>query len=345
MRLVMRIILAALIVVTGVLGGCASPAAKDLQVVRTIPLGGEGGWDCITVDSAAGRAYIARSTRVMVVDLAEGRLAGELTGVSGAHGVALVPDLNLGFATSGKDGMVIVFELKTLAPIRKIKAGEKPDIILFDPSCRKVFALNHGSGDITVIDPANLGAAPATIAVGGALEFGAVDGKGRLYVNVEDKSEVVAIDIKQGKVIAHWPVGPGEEPTGLDIDPQHRRLFVGCSNRKMIVLDADSGKVLADVPVGSGVDGVAFDAHLGVVVVPNGRDGTATVVRAFAPFAASTYPVYLPFEAVQTIPTAKSARTIAVDPTKHRFYLPCTQPADGTKGAFGIIVVGQKDGK
>ncbi len=323
--------LAAVIVLGWGLGGCGSPVAEHLAAVQTIPGGGEGGWDYITIDSSAGRAYVARSTRVMVISLGGQGLVGEVADVAGAHGVALAPTQNLGFATSGKDGTVNVFDLKTLAALRKIPAGQKPDAILFDPASRKVFAFNHGSGDVTIIDPANLDAAPVTLAVGGTLEFGVTDNAGRVYVNVEDKSEVAVIDSKQGKVIARWSVKPGAQPTGLAIDVTHRRLFVGCSNRKMIILDADCGKLLGDVPVGSGVDGVAFDASLGVALSANGRDGTATAVAEFAPGQ---------FAAVQTITTAKGARTVSADLGKHRFYFPCTQPAKSGKGEFGLLVVG-----
>lgn len=333
MRPATKFFLATMIVLTLGLGGCSAPVANDLAVVQTIPGGGEGGWDYITVDSAGSRAYIGRSTRVMVMGLNERRLLGEVAEVSGAHGVALAPDLNLGFATSGKDGTVNVFDLKTLGTLRKIKAGQKPDAILFDPASRKVFAFNHGGGNVTIIDPAKLDAPPIMLPVGGTLEFAVADGAGRVFVNVEDTSEVVAIDSRQAKVVARWSVKPGAEPTGLAIDPAHRRLFVGCSNQKMIVLDADSGKLLADVPVGLGVDGVAYDSHLNVALSANGRDGTAIVVGEVSPAH---------FAAVQTIATVKGARTVAVDPARHRFLLPCSMPAQSGKNEFGLLVVGRQ---
>jgi DNA-binding beta-propeller fold protein YncE len=331
MRLATWISLAAMIVLAGhLVGGCNAPAAKDLEVVRMLPGGGDGGWDYITVDPAAARAYVARSTRVMVLSLHDGGLLGEVADVSGAHGVALAPALNLGFATAGRDGAINVFDLKTFATLRKIKAGQRPDAILFDDASGKVFAFNHGSGDVTIIDAANLDAPPTVLPVGGTLEFGVADGAGRVYVNIEDKSEVAVIDSRGAKVVARWSVAPGAEPTGLAIDPARGRLFVGCSNRKMIILDARTGKMLADVPVGSGVDGVAFDAHLRVAVSANGRDGTATTVAEVSPGR---------FAPIQTITTAKGARTVAADPDKHRFYLPCTPPAQSGKGSFGLLVI------
>ncbi len=332
MRQMTLISLAAMTLLVSILCGENKPAAKNLDVVQTITGGGEGGWDYITVDSDASRAYVARSTRAMVLSLSEGKLLGEVADLSGAHGVALVQALNLGFATSGKDGLVHVFDLKTLKTLQKIKVGTKPDAILFDSASGKVFVFNHGSGDVSIIDPAKLDVAPVLLTIGGTLEFGVSDNAGRVYVNVEDKAEVVAIDSKEAKVVARWSVAPGAEPTGLAMDIAHRRLFVGCSNSKMIVLDADSGKVLADVPVGLGVDGVAFDAKLGLAVSANGKDGTATVVGEVSPGK---------FEALQTITTSKGAKTIAVDPARHRFYLPCNLPAKTGKGDFGLVVIGQ----
>ncbi len=330
MRQATWVSMTAAMVLAASMGGCGSPAAKGLGVVQTISLAGEGGWDYIKIDSAAGRAYVARSNRVMVVDLGDGALLGEVADVSAAHGVALIPALNLGFATAGREGTVNVFDLSSFTTLRKIKAGAMPDAILYDPASRKVFAFNHRSGDVTIIDPANMDAAPVLLPVGGILEFAATDNAGHVFVNVEDKSELAVIDSKQGKVIARWPLQPGAEPTGLDIDIAKGRLFVGCSNNKMIIMDANSGKVLGDVPVGAGVDGVAFDANLGLALSANGRDGTATVVGEVSPGR---------FGVVQTVTTAKSARTVGVDPIKHRFYLPFSQPAKDGKAGFGLLVV------
>lgn len=330
------VFLAAMILLAPGLAGCASPAATGLAAVGTIPAGGQGGWDYITVDSAAARAYVARATRVMVLPLDDGNAVGEVADVPGAHGVALIPALNLGFATAGKDNMVNVFDLQSFTTLRKIKAGQNPDAILYDPASRKVFAFNHHSGDVTVIDPAHMTDAPATLPVGGTLEFAVADGAGRVFVNVEDKSEVAVIDSKQLKVLAHWSVAPGGEPTGLAMDTAKGRLFVGCSNNKMIILDANSGKVLGDVPVGSGVDGVAFDAGLGLALSANGRDGTATAVGEITPGH---------FGVVQTMLTAKTARTVAVDPDHHRFYFPCNQPGKNNLPAFGLLVVAPGGGK
>jgi DNA-binding beta-propeller fold protein YncE len=275
--------------------------------------------------------YVARASRVEVFDADSGALVGSVPGVNGAHGVALLSDGSAGFATAGKDGTVIRFDAKTLQPTATIKVGNKPDAILYDPFSKCVFVFNHGGGDVSVLNPANPAAPVTTIAVGGTLEFGVADGAGRVYVNVEDKGELVAIDSKQMKVVARWPVAPGEEPSGLAMDVAHRRLFAGCANNKMVVLDADSGKQLAVLPIGAGVDGVAFDPTLNLAMSANGKDGTLTAVREVSPGK---------FEVVQTLPTAKSARTIAVGPKTGTVYLPCLVPGRNNMPTFGLLLVG-----
>lgn len=309
----------------------ASAPAGALKVIKSFSGGGEGGWDYLTVDPQARRVYVSRGTRVMVFDADKGNVVGEVADLSGVHGIALAPEQNLGFATNGRDASVSVFDLKTLKVTQKVKAGQNPDAILFDPSSKKVYAFNGKSGDITIIDPAALDKAPATIAVGGKLEFGVADGAGHVYVNVEDKGEVVAIDTKEQKITARWPVAPGEEPTGLAMDVERRRLFVGCSNSKLIVVDADSGKVLASLAVGAGVDGVAYDAGNKLAVTSNGKDGTLSVV---------TEEPKGQFKVIQTLTTIKGARTVTNDPKTQRFLLPCNLPAEDGKTSFGLLVVG-----
>jgi len=310
----------------------AAAAAGPLQVLKTFTLGGEGGWDLLTVDPEARRVYVSRATRVMVIDADKGTLLGEVADVSGAHAVAVVPELNLGFATAGKDKAVVAFDLKTFKAVKKIPAGPKADAILYDPASKKVFAFDNSDGGITVIDPAALDKPPVTLAVGGKLELAVADGAGRIYVNVEDKSEVVAIDTKALKVLARWPVAPGQEPTGIALDAAHKRLFIGCGgNQKTVVVDAGSGKVLGSVGVGKGVDGAAFDAQLGLVMIPNGRDGTLSVIKE-EPAG--------DFKVIQTLKTAARARTVAADATTHRIYLPGFVPGADGKDTFALLVVG-----
>ncbi|MCX5644386.1 MAG: YncE family protein [Phycisphaerae bacterium] len=304
----------------------ASADAGPLKVLNTFKVGGPGGWDYLTVDLEARRLYVSHATRVMVLDADKGTPIGEIADTPGVHGIALVPEQNLGFTSNGKEGMLSVFDLKTLKTLRKIKAGRNPDSIIYDPASKKVLAFNGRSGDVTIVDPAALDKAPVSLPVGGKLETGVADGAGHVYVNVEDKNEIVAIDSKEGKVLAHWPIAPGEEPSGLALDREHHRLYSGCSNKLMVVLDAEQGKVLATVPVGSGVDGVAFDPQLGLAASANGRDGTLTAVKE-GPVGT--------FTVVQTLKTANGARTITRDPKTHQFYLPCNVQTE-----FSVLVVG-----
>jgi len=287
-------------------------------------------WDFLTVDPAARRLYVSQATHALVLDADQGTSLGEIADTPGIHGIAVVSDRNVGFTSNGRENTLNVFDLKTLQTLRKVKAGQNPDSIIYDPASKKIFAFNGRSGDVTIVDPAAPDQTPVTLAVGGKLEVGVADGAGHVYVNAEDKNEVVAIDSKEGKVLAHWPIAPGEGPTGLAMDVAHRRLFSGCSNRKMIVLDADQGKVLADLPIGPGVDGVAFDPQSGLAMSANGGDGTLTAVREGP---AGTFSV------VQTLKTAKSAKTIAFDPKTHQVYLPCRVTENGG-GQFEILVGG-----
>jgi DNA-binding beta-propeller fold protein YncE len=328
-----------------VISGCGKQAGMSggqvdsdgqLVVLNTFIAGGEGGWDDLTVDARARRVYVSRATRVMVLDADKGTVVGEIADTPGVHGIAVVDDRNLGFTSNGRENMVSVFDLKTLKTLQKIKTGQKPDAILYDPFSKRVYVFNGGSGDATIIDPAALDKPPVTLAIGGKLEFGASDGAGHVYVNIEDKGEVVVIDAKAQKITARWPVAPGTEPSGLAIDRAHRRLFVGCANQKMIILDADKGARLGDPPVGSGVDGAAYDGHLKIAVCPNGKDGTLSVIRE-EPAGK--------FVVVQTVTTAQGARTVREDVKTHRFFLPCRVPAtDGSgKPQFALLVVGEKE--
>ena len=247
----------------------------------------------------------------------------------------MAKDHNLGFATSGRENTVVVFDLGTLKTIKRIKVGQNPDAILYDPASRKVFAFCGRSGEAAIIDPANLEQEPVLLPLGSKLEFGVADGRGRVYVNDENKNEVIAINSKEQKVIAHWPLAPAEEPTGLAMDIEHHRLFAGCGNKKMAIVDFDTGKVLATVDIGAGVDGVEFDPQLGAVSA-NGRDGTLSVVREDPAEK---------FMVVQTLNTVKSAHTITVDTKSHRMFLPATvEGENGGASEFGIMVVGLTPG-
>jgi len=290
------------------------PAAPGYHLLKKIEVGGEGGWDYLCVDSAGRRLYVSRSTRVMVFDVDTGKSVGEIPDTPGVHGIAIANDLGRGFTSNGRDGSVTIFELKTLKPISKVKVGTNPDCILYDPATHRVFAFNRGSSDVSAID-AKTGEVAGLIALGGNPEFATADGKGMVFVNLDNRSEVVAIDSKKLVAKAHWPVAPGEGPTGMAIDRKHNRLFSVCSNKKMTVMDASSGKVVSDLPIGAGPDAAAFDPETNLAFSSNG-EGTLTVVHQDS---ADKYSV------VENVPTQRGARTMALDPKTHNIFLAAAQ--------------------
>ena len=294
----------------------AAPAASTDAVLRHFAIGGTGGWDDLSVDSAAHRLYLSRHDRVTVIDTVSGKVAGEVPNTDGVHGIALVSALHLGFASDGKADAVTVFDLKTLKTIDTIKVtGKDPDAIIYDPASNRVIAFNGDSSNATLIDPATRKVV-ATVALDGTPEFARSDEHGRVFVNIEDKGELTEIDPKSAKVVATWPLAGCEDPSGLAFDAVHRRLFSVCQSHKMVVTDADTGKHVADVAIGAGPDGAAFDEKRGLVFSPNGRDGTLTIVHEDD---ADHYSV------VATVPTQKSARTIVLDESAHRLYLPAAE--------------------
>lgn len=316
-------------------------SAGQLKVLNRFKVGGDGRWDCVLIDPQSKRLYVPRSDRVMVLDATDGSVIGTVANTPNVHGVAIVSELNRGYTSNGGDGTISIFDLKTLKVLGKAKGGDNPDIIIYDPASRKVICFNGRSHDLAAIDA---GADPATSPVGqrldlgGKPEFAVADGKGNVYVNIEDTSEIVRIDSKAMKVTARWKLAPGEGPSGLAMDVEHRRLFAGC-NKLMVIMDADSGKVVGTAPIGDGVDGVEFDPKLGLAFASCG-DGTLTVVREETPDK---------FTVAQTVQTPRGARTMALDPVAHRIYLPTAEFAPTTKpsrptmlpGTFMIVVVGE----
>jgi len=324
--------------------GTPAAPAGDYHLLRTFDVAGDGGWDYLTVEPEGHRLFVSRSTHVMVVDLETGKVVGDIPDTAGVHGIALAPDLGRGFTSNGKAGTATIFDLKTLATIGTVKTGDNPDSILYDAPTKRVFTFNGRSGDTTVIDAA-AGTVSGTIALGGKPEFSVSDGAGKVFVNIEDKSEVVALDTKKLEVLARWSIAPGEEPSGLALDRANKRLFSVCGNAKMIVLDCESGKVLATLPIGDGVDGAAFDAASACAFASNG-DGTLTVVHEDD--AAK-------FSVLQSVETARGARTMTLDPRTHFAYLPAARyedapaPTDGSRpgrpkmiaGSFKILEIGK----
>jgi DNA-binding beta-propeller fold protein YncE len=244
-----------------------------------------------------------------VVDPASGRLLGEIPGIDGAHGVALDYTTGHGFATAGRSGTVTMFDLQTLEVLGTHPAEDDADAILFDPVSKKVFAFNGDAHSASVIDPVS-GESVGTIPLGGKPEFGVSSGDGKVYVNIEDRGEIVEIDAAGRRVLRRWSLRPCTEPTGLAIDQVHHRLFSGCHSKVMAISDAVAGKLIATVPIGAGVDGNAFDPATGLAFSSNG-EGTLTVVREDSPAS---------FHRVATIPTRRGARTMALDPRSHRIF-------------------------
>jgi YVTN family beta-propeller protein len=284
--------------------------APKYHILRHMAVGGDGGWDYLTFDPARHRLFIARSTRVMVVDLASGQLSAEIVNTPGVHGVALVPDAGQGYASNGRESTVTVFDLKDLHEIARIKVGDTPDAIVYDPFSKRVFTFNAKSKDTTAIDAAT-GKVAGTIPLGGKPEFSVSDGKGHMYVNNEDKSEIVEFDPQALKETHRWKLTGCESPSGLAMDRKNRRLFAGCDNKKMAVMNADTGAVITTLGIGDGVDANAFDPETMLAFSSNG-EGNLTVVHEDSPDK---------FTVVETVPTEKGARTMALDPETHKVYV------------------------
>jgi DNA-binding beta-propeller fold protein YncE len=287
----------------------AQAATPGYHVIHRINAGGEGGWDYVTADPDGNRLFLSRGTHAMVIDLGRDTVVGDIPNTAGIHGVALAPELNRGFTSNGRDSSVTIFDYKTLAPIAVVKIpGRNPDAILYDPATKRVFTFNGGTSNATAIDATN-GTVVGTVDLGGKPETAVSDG-GKVYANIEDKSEIAVFDPRTLAVLARWPLAPCEEPSGLAIDRVHQRLFAGCGNKTMAVVDMRTGKVVATPAVGSGVDAAGFDPGTQLAFTSNG-EGTITVVHEDTP---DKYTV------VETVPTQRGARTMAVNPKTHRLY-------------------------
>jgi len=316
----------------------------NYHLLKKVVLGGEGFWDYLLCDSAARRVYISRGTHVMVIDADTYAVVGDIPGTDGVHGIALAPELGRGFTSNGRANTVTIFDLKTLKILGTAPTGEGPDAIVYDPASQRVFTFNGHGGSATAIDAAS-GTPAGTITLEGKPEFAAADGRGHIYNNLEDKSELLQIDSQKLTVTARWPQAPGESPSGLAIDREHRRLFAGCHNKMMVVVDADSGKVLATPAIGQGVDANAFDPGTQLAFSSNG-DGTLTVVHEDSPEK---------FTPVANVPTQRGARTMALDLKTHNIFLVTAEFGPGpaptpehphprpsvVPGSFTLLVFGE----
>ena len=289
-----------------------TPAGTQLgyRLLKKVKLGGEGGWDYLTVDPATHRLFISRSTHVMVVDAEQGTVLGDIPNTPGVHGIALVSELNKGFTSNGKSATSTIFDMTTLKVSGEAKTDKDPDAIVYDPSSKRIFTFNGDAASATAIDAAT-GKSVGTVALGGGPEYAASDGKGHMFVNLEDKSALVKFDPATLKVENTWPLAPCESPSGLAIDVEHEILIVGCHNKMMAFVDGNSGHVIGTVPIGQGVDANRFDPETGLAFASCG-DGTLTIAHEDSPDK---------FSVVQVLNTQRGARTMEWDKSNHNLCL------------------------
>jgi YVTN family beta-propeller protein len=319
----------------------AVSAAEPYHLLKEIPVGGDGGWDYLSVDSTAKRLYVSHASKVVVIDLAKDVVVGEITNTPGVHGIAVASELNRGLVTCGRENKAAIVDLKTLEILSKVDTGTNPDGMLFEPGQQEFYTFNGRGSSATVID-AKTSKVVATIPLGGKPEFAAADVKaGRVFNNLEDKSELVAIDTRKHEVVNRWPIAPGEEASGMAFDVKNHRLFLGCGNKMMVMMDSENGKVVANVPIGDGVDANAFDPGTMLAFASCG-DGTVTIAHEDAPDKLTV---------VQTLKTEKGSRTMTIDPATHKIYLAAAkfeEPAAGQRrgkmvaGSFKILVYGRE---
>ena len=318
--------------------------SEPYHFLKEIPIGGEGGWDYLSIDPAGHRLYVSHASKVVVVDTQKDAVAGEIADTPGVHGFAIAPEFGRGFSSNGREAKATIVDLKTLKTISKVETGENPDAILYDTAHKEVYTFNGRGHSATVID-AQSGKVVATIPLPGKPEFAVEDPKAdRIYNNIEDKNEVVVIDAKEHKVINTWPIEPGESASGMAIDLSHTRLFLGCDNKLMLVMDGTNGKVVDKVAIDEGVDATAFDPKTQLAFAS--CNGTTTIAHQDQPDKLTV---------VQTLKTATGARTMALDTTTHKIYLPTAefeaqdQKTDGARkrprivsGTFKILVYGME---
>ncbi len=316
-----------------------APAGSGYHVIKTVPVGGDGGWDYVYVDSAARRVYVSRGTHVVVLDADSYAVVGDIPDTQGVHGIAIASDLGRGFTSNGRANTVTVFDLKTLKAISTVQTDANPDAILYEPVTKRVFTFNGRGKNATAINAADSTVA-GTIPLNGKPEFAAADGKGGVYVNNEDTSDLYHVDAQSLKELHHWPLAPCKSPSGLAIDVANRRLFSVCDEKVMAIVNADTGKVVATPAICEGPDAAGFDPSTGYAFASCG-DGNLTVIHEDSPDK---------FTVVENVPTKRSARTMGLDLKTHNIFLPAADfdpPAPGERrgkmkpGSFVIVVVGK----
>jgi DNA-binding beta-propeller fold protein YncE len=323
----MRII--SLVLTVAAAAALLAQSPPSYRITQTYTLGGDGSWDYVVPDPPNHRLFIARQTRVMVVDEDSGKLLGEVTGINGAHGTAVASATGHGFATSGNDQSVVMFDLKTFKALGRIPAAEDADAIVYDGVSNRVFTLNGDAHSSTVIEP-QAGTVITNIPLGGKPEYGASAGDGKVYANLTDTSEVVEIDAKTATMARRWPTAPCKQPVSMALDTAHHRLFSGCRSGVMAISDYQAGKVVATVPIGTGVDGAGFDAASGNAFASN-ADGTLTVIHQDSPDQ---------YHVAETVQTPQGSRNMGLDPNNHRVYIVFAKfgpPQAGGRGRAPVL--------
>lgn len=311
----MKVLSFVMILVTAVSGVFGQNGESKYKITNRFPVEGDGSWDYLTIDEGSNHLFISHGTVVQVLDVKSGKLLATIPDTKGVHGIALVNNLNKGFISNGRDSSVTVFDLKTLKTLGKISiSGKNPDAIIYDPFSQHIFTFNGRSSNATVIDP-QTDKEIGTIAFEGKPEEAVSDGKGKIFVNIEDKSKISVIDVKTQKVVQSWLIKPGEEPSGLAFDPESQRLFTVCGNKVMVIIDAQSGKMINALPIGDRVDGAAFDLTKKRAYSSNG-DGTLTVIQE----GNATQ-----FKVLENVKTMPGARTISLNSKTHKLYLPTAE--------------------
>jgi DNA-binding beta-propeller fold protein YncE len=313
------------------------PGPSGYHLVKTIAVGGTEGWDYVTMDSTSRRLYIGRDDHIDVIDVDSGAVVGKVTGLSHTHGIVIAPDFGRGFTSDGDANTSTIVDLKTLKKIGAVKTGKDPDSFVYDEATKRVFIMNSAGNDVTAINAAD-GTVAGTIALEGQPEAAVADGRGKVFVNITDKDQIVEFDGQTLKVLHRWSLAPGEGPSGLSIDRKTRRLFSVCDNQKLVVMDADTGKVIATPGVGAGTDASLFDPETGNAFASAGGSATLTVVHEDSPDQ---------FHVVDNVPTQSGARTMALDTKTHNVLLVTARHGHGATHAqvlpntFVVLIIGK----
>jgi len=312
-------------------------APSRYHLLKTIPVGGTEGWDYVTMDSEARRLYIGRDDHIDVVDVDAGTVVGKIADLSHTHGLVVVPDLGSGFTSDGDANTSTIVDLRTLKKVGTVKTGKDPDSFVYDDVTKRVFIMNSAGNDVTVINAAD-GSVAGTVALDGQPEAAVADSKGKVFVNITDKDQIVEFDARSLSVLHRWPLAPGQGPSGLAIDRKNRRLFSVCDNQLLVVMDADTGKVIATPGVGAGTDASLFDPDTGNAFASAGGSATLTVIHEDSPNQ---------FRVVDNVPTQSGARTMALDTKTHNVLLVTARHGHGAThslvlpNTFVVLVVGK----